>query len=220
MAFSLINHTYTYGADNLATSAVNTTGANLIVIAIAKSMGAALTVRDSKGNTWTLIASADEYYLTVALYYCVNPTVGPGHIFYGDGTSIYADIFVQAWSGANSSPLDVETTNVTAGTSSSLATGSVLPSVDNELVVAALATGSGPYFTYSIDSGFSISDQNDAVLNVSYGGGLASLVQTTKGAVNPTWSWGSNTHSAVAIASFKPGASAPALPFMFQPFAI
>ena len=56
MAYSLVAHAKAYGISDLTTSAIDTTGANLIVIVVSKWWTSALTLSDSKGNNWTLNA--------------------------------------------------------------------------------------------------------------------------------------------------------------------
>lgn len=85
MAFSLIAHGANGGTATVATlaSAINTTGANLLVVSVGSQPGSvtAPTLTDSKSNTWTLIKAQVGSDVRTGLYAALNPTVGTGHQF-------------------------------------------------------------------------------------------------------------------------------------------
>lgn len=209
MTFSLIVNTGAAGDINtVTTSAIDTTGADLIVIAISDYSGTVgATLSDSKSNTWTpLTGYTFPTENRERLYYCFNPTVGSGHTFTYSGSLTIACVQVQAWSGASSSPFDQENGGI--NNSSGISTGSVTPSEDNELVVTGMSFDSAA--TMSIDNGFTISDQVNFGSGNNYGGAMAYKVQTTAAAVNPAWSRDAGTsRNCAAIATFK-AAGAPA----------
>jgi YD repeat-containing protein len=69
-------------SNSVTTAAINTTGANFLVIALSYSTGATPTLSDNKGNTWTpLTTSAVTGTVTERLYYASNAVVGSGHTF-------------------------------------------------------------------------------------------------------------------------------------------
>ena len=80
MAITLVAEATVAGASGGTTAAVNTTGANFIVLVTAQS--GTTTVSDNKGNTYTPLT-----LYTVSgggsgqLYYCTPATVGAGHTF-------------------------------------------------------------------------------------------------------------------------------------------
>lgn len=201
------------GSQNVTTGSIDTTGANLIVIAACTyNLGSGPTVTDSKSNTW---APLTKYQLanatTLRLYYCENPTVGSGHTFTVSTSLDYPSVCVAAFSGVKtSSSFDVE--NGTANASSStIATGSVTPSEDNELVITGFCFGNTG--TASIDNGFTITGQKQYNSSVNMGGALAYKIQTTAAAVNPTWTIsGSPFQLATGIATFKAAAAAAGQP--------
>jgi len=221
MAYSLIANTIkgTTNFNDVTTDAIDTTGANLIYIALSRySLGNPETVSDSKSNTWTQVTTADPDFGgqdKVIGYYCANPTVGSGHTFSSSGTTDLSTIQVSAWSGAASSPLDQENQNGATGTS--IQPGSITPSEDNELILSAYAVNVFPGTdTYSIDSGFSILDQSPGS-SAAFGLGVAYKIQTSATAVNPTWSTnGSSQHQAAKIISFKAAAGATGGGFLVQ----
>jgi hypothetical protein len=209
-AFSLVAHTIAGSSTgtNVTTSAINTTGANLIIVTVAQS-GAVDPVSDSNGNTWTqLLASSGSNKST--LLYCFNPTVGVGHTFTATGGGFPA-IGVQAWSGAATSPFDVQNTNFSTTAVTSLQPGSVTPGSSNELIISGLMWTFDGVTGLSIDSGFTISDQTPHVSGQHFGAGIAYFVQSAAGAIDPTWSWTTASNSVTSIASFK-AASTPSIP--------
>lgn len=190
-------------AGSSTTSAVDTTGANLIILALA---GQSFSVSDNKSNTWTALTSRSNGAgnTTGRLYYCENPTVGSGHTFSTGQT--YNAVGMVAFSGADTSPFDQQNTN-TNGTGTPLTTGSVTPGVNGELLIAGLALG-GTTLTPAIDSSYTLQGSVNATPGVTYGVGVAYLVQTTAAASNPSWSWaGGSTNCVAEIATFKVAAA-------------
>ena len=211
MAIALVANTIAQstGTGSVTTSGINTTGASLIVVGFAGYVDSPFgTLTDSNGNTWTPLttyqASGDTKW-KVKLYYAENPTVGSGHTFTWTSTFNYPSISVAAFSGAKTSTVfDVENGG-TVASGTTLATGSVTPSEDNELLVSIL--GHNDTVTISIDGSFTISDQVSKSVGHAIGLAMAYKIQTSLGAENPTWT-NSATFSAsdpgmAAIATFK-----------------
>lgn len=186
-------------------SAVDTTGCDLLVVSVSYFTGGATpTVTDSKSNTWTgLTARNTGNNSTNRLYYAKNPTVGSGHTF--TVTASNTTMCVSGFSGTNTTaPFDQEN-GAGSVNATSLATGSVTPSEDNELVVTGINTGNnGSPFT--IGSGFTISVQNTGG-GSNFDCGLAYIIQTTAGAVNPTWTINALDQVSTTIATFKSAAA-------------
>lgn len=202
MSYSLIAHAISGGAPNGATTAgINTTGANLIVLAIAGT--GTMTVSDSNGNTWTACTNySGSGGEVVRLYYCYSPTVGAGHTFTVSGTSTYSVIEVSAWSGAATSPLDQQ--NGANNSSTTIQPGSITPAQNNELVITAVN-----YYisrSYSSISGATFLDSLDGANNNNYGLAVAYNIQTTAAAINPTWTFSTSNYNTACIASFKAAA--------------
>lgn len=201
MAISLITSISAVGdPSTVTTGSVDTTGANLLVVALACSAAGSPTISDSKGNTWTALTLSA---LTVKsqIYYTLNPTVGSGHTFTSSGSFVYASIAAAAFSGVKtSSAFDQE--NGATASASTIATGSVTPTENNELLIAALGfNGSGT--PTSIDTSFTqIESQNFGSGN-NYGVSLAYRVLATAGATNPTWTRTNSNANAARIATFK-----------------
>jgi len=208
MAYSIIAHTVAGSdSDHATTPAINTTGADEIIIALAFYGSVVPTLTDNKGNTWiprpTYITSGGGPF-NIKLYYCQSPTVGSGHTFSTAGASTYNSLAVVAVSGSVASPFDVENSNAGA-TVSSLQPGSITPGLNNELVVTAICVSSE---ATTIDSGFTLHDHVPNTASQYVGVSLATLIQTSAAAVNPSWGIPSGATDCVAtIASFKAAAA-------------
>lgn len=208
---ALIAHTGSASGDtsSVTTSAINTTGANFLVVAVSNFASAsAATVTDSKGNTWTpLTTQVTPSSQRMLLYYSVPTSAGAGHTFTATGTVDFPAICVQAFSVVNTSPFESESGDKTdsSTTHTSLQPGSLTPSMNGSLIITGLASfpASFPPPPQSIDSGFTITDDIPSANAVNFGCALAYLIQGTAGAVNPTWTTAPSSLAA-AMAVFKP----------------
>lgn len=188
------------GANGGSTTAIDTTGADLLVLVVHEySGGSHSTPSDSKSNTWTGLTVRDNGSLTrTRIYYAKNPTVGSGHTFTYSASGSFPLIQVLAFSGADlSAPFDQE--NGTTGSSASAAPGSVTPGVDNEALVAAVCNNGG---ITAVGSSFTLELNMNTVAGVNMGGATAYKVQTSAGAENPAFTLSASPWSAV-IATFK-----------------
>ncbi len=203
---------------SVTSAAIDTTGATLLAVLVADyrdpSSGGS-TVTDSKGNTYitTLVREGFASITAAKWFYVANPTVGSGHTFTATAITgaCYPSICVFAFSGVLTvSPFDQECDPGTrwheVAPGSSLATSSITPTEDNELILAGLAFNA--INTPSINGGFSTPIQQQYGAGANFGSSAAYLVQTTATAANPTFSWGTSTDAAAVIASFKAAADA------------
>jgi hypothetical protein len=192
---------------DVTTDAANTTGADLIVLALIYYHAGTVsvpTVLDSKGNTWTALTDRRSSNQGCRLFYCAGPTVGTGHTFSTSGANFPTLAYI-AVSGASATPYHSEAGNATeSGTS--LQPGSVTPPADGCLVVTGLNFGGGS--GASIGSGFTaqVSNYNPGV---AIAGAIARLIQGTAAAVNPTWNWTGTGEGAAGIAVFQPAVVGP-----------
>lgn len=199
--FSLIAHAQCAAASGCTTSAINTTGANLFVVA-AVCYNQTPVATDSSSNSWSSAVNTSVTSEQISILYVYAPTTSTSHTF-TQSACTDSHLQVQAWSGAIPSPLDQTNSHVSATSVSSLQPGSVTPSQSGELIVSALmwANVAG---AASIDSGFTISDQGPWQSGVGQGGAEAYLVQGIAAAVNPTWTTPPSAAVAAAvIATFK-----------------
>jgi len=207
-SFALVAHTVAASAagNGFTTSAIDTSGADLIVLSIGYYNGInTATVSDSKSNTWTALTQrVATNNCAHRLFYCASPTVGTGHTFTLTGNSTFGAMQVQAFSGAAASPY-VSENGATAGSGTSLQTGSLTPAENNALLVsgACIREAANPGDTLSINSSFSISDSQIGVASQNLGSAMAYKIQEARGAENPTWSWQNTDQVATGIAVFN-----------------
>lgn len=206
MAYTVLPvHVKGSGLNGVTTSGIDTTGADLIVIGVtsAGNIGAP-TLSDSKSNTWTgLTETIGGGFIRDRLFYCQGGTVGSSHTFTLTGVGTVSGLCALILSGSVASPADQQAG--AAGTGTTIQPGSVTPGEDNEIVVAGIGwytSATAP----TIGSSFTISDSYGYDGSDHYGGALAYLIQTTAGAINPTWTFGASQTMANRIATFKAAA--------------
>lgn len=217
MGWTLLSHTGigspTANADAV-TSAIDTTGANLLVVGIAsycQNLPAAVPLTDSKGNTWTSLTVYTEGTggaggCRYTIFYCTGTiSVGPGHTFTAKGVDItgsnpeYPSINVMAWSGAALTPFDQQNGAV----ANVKQPGSITPTQSNELLICGIHSWQSTT-PNTINSGFTVTDTENFIASTHFGSAFAYLVQNPAAAINPLWTTNNPTaHNAVAIASFK-----------------
>ena len=98
MAFAPIASVEVAGSGNITSGAIDTTGANFIIISLTELSSGGYTISDSKGNTWhpltARVQGPDQRF-----FYAYNANVGTGHTFTGTGGG-FGWIGVEAFSGA------------------------------------------------------------------------------------------------------------------------
>lgn len=213
MSWSPVAHGVGSSTDSngFTTGSIDTTGCGFLIVGVVLGGGVSTgTLTDSKSNTWTALTQATGGFSDrfSQLFYCENPTVGSGHTFSISGTANFPSLFIAGFSGgATSSSFDVQNNNP-GGVSSSVTTGSVTPSVDNELLVAMLNFDVTD--TPTIDSGFTILDTINSGSFGHTNGQMAYLIETTATAKNPTFSWTNASRGMGVIATFKAAGGTPA----------
>lgn len=182
---------------------VDTTGADLIVLVVSQESGVAdVTVSDSGSNVWTQLTEQVEGAGRAAIYYTRPTSLGAGHTFTASQAGSSPGICVEAWRGSRFSPFDQENGAHNSDAGATIATGSITPTVDGCLVIAAAA--SRGQSADSLDGGFTLGNtqapgaSNDAAA-------IAYLVQVAAAAANPTWTFSAAGGVKIGmIASFKP----------------
>lgn len=204
MAFAFVTKAKAKGTSGtITTSAVNTTGADLIVAAVGSYFSSG-TFSDSLGNSYTTILSEIAIGAVILKSrYCVNPTVGASHTF--SINAGYPCLCMAAFSGVKTtSPLD-QTSSASSSSVTSIAAGSITPTENNELVVSMHGVDGGSNAP-TCGGGFTVTDSD---YNAgTEGSGLAYLIQTSSAAANPSWTWSGSCAAASIIASFKAAAVA------------
>ena len=188
------------------TSSFDSTGADLIVVGIGWYTGA-LTVTDSKSNTWNALTVEETAgNVKSILYWCSPTTVGSGHTVNVSGAGSYPSITAHAFSGTNGSPFDLESAGGNTGGGTTVQPGSLTASEANCLLVTSMGS-SFAISSNTINSGFSAITTVALQSGVCQGTDTAYLIQTTATAVNPTFSWTTASQSNCVMASFKAAAT-------------
>lgn len=203
--FSLLTHTIagSVGGGAVSTSGIDTTGATLIVIAVSDyQANGPSPPSDSNGNTWAALGYHPAGSVAaVELFACASPSVGAGHTFTAGGASHFPTVAVAAFSGG-SGVLDINDGAVVAS-GTTIQPGNATPAHDNELLITAVS-GWTASEVYSVDSGFTITDQLAYIPSNRISLAMAYLIQTTATAENPTWtSTGSSQDRAAAMGSWQ-----------------
>jgi hypothetical protein len=201
MAISYLTASLAGGTNTATTGAINTTGANLIVISLGSQQTSGTpSFSDSAGNTWTFGLKYNVAAWQGAwMYYCSNPNVSTGHTFsfsFTGGNS--SNMIVSAFSGAATSSV-LESFNGFSNTSfvSNVQPGAITTTQGNEMLLTFIYWNNTPAPTISTD--FTVIRST----NTPQAAGAAYKITTSTGSFNPTWSNGTNNSLATFIASFK-----------------
>ena len=213
MAIALVNHVSAKSSagGSITSSAINNTGATLLVAAMSYYVGSggSSAISDSSGNTWTplTLRSDNTANLRLQCYYCANPTVSSSQTFTATSTgSSFPAIAVASFSGVTTStPFDQENGGGVAA-STTHQPGSITPTQSNELIITGIECNGST--ANSIDSSYTITDSVAPVGGGNVGVALAYLVQGAASASNPTWTMSASDTAALEIASFKATAAA------------
>ncbi len=185
---------------------LDTSGHNFPVVIQYAFAGSAVAPTDSYSNTWAMCGSAQDTggFNTMSVWYPTGtPTVGPNHTFTlaaGSNSSIAVLVFDR--SGGGGSPCD-QSNGAAGGPSSTLAPGSITPTVNNALVVAGCATWHASSSTNSYAGPFTTVDSLFDASNLW--GTSAYQIQSTAAATNvPCVNSGGSANTYIAMqASFK-----------------
>ncbi len=198
----LANTSKAGGLTTVTTDAIDTRGANLIVVAIAQNNPVTGTLTDSAGNIgWTELTQSVQASVITSFFYFYNPTTSAAHTFTFAGSLVAASIAVVALSGSASSPVDQQNGS-TVGASSTIQAGSITPVQDAELILFVNG-GNNPSGTPTVDSGFTRLETQFFGGGSHYAIDLCILVPGAITAYNPTLTYSGATFSAARIASFK-----------------
>ncbi len=185
------------GASGGTIPSIDTTGANILIVGLSYYQSAGRNLTDNKGNTWIQLTQQENIGQGSVLYYCINPTVGTGHTF--TTTSHYAGINVLGLYTPSGLATYHTENGANANASGSLATGSVTPTVIDE--VSATVFGSFNGVTPTSPTGYGVIGGYPT--GTAEAGGMAMKLCTTTGAENPTWNDSGSSQTA-SVALFKP----------------
>lgn len=173
------------------TTTVNTTGADLIVIAVSDFANGA-TPSDNQANTYTQVGPSESTTRQIAkIFACKSPTTSASHTFTPGGNNGWND--VQVWSGSASGTLTAITDASSGGKSGALGSttvqpGSITPTQSNELIVCSLTLDDPSTTTPpTINSSFTVSTWGAETAGSTFGSGFSYLVQSAANPINPTW---------------------------------
>jgi hypothetical protein len=197
---TLIAHTNAHGPSGagVTTTAINTTGANVIVVFVDQVYGSPATISDSQGNTWRTLTN-NGYG---AAFSCLSCNVSSSHTFSeSSNASPYPMIVaVLAFAVSGTAGIDDSSSNVAYG-QSSLQTGSITTTVSGDLLVTAVG-GWCTLSSMSVNSGFTIVETSQDTANACFAD--AWQVQSAAGAINPTWTgWTGPDRMSAAAWGFK-----------------
>lgn len=209
-------------AGGTTSPAINTSGSptvTLMVVGISAYQAniGTVTIADTGLNTWTPLTSKSANKVAYTqLYYCLNPNTSAAHTvtFTTSTGNASGTVAVAAFSGvATSSGYDQQSGNAPGvNGASTVQPGSITPTNANSLFVTAFCSTDNSSGTDTINSSFSITNQQPWTSGKYEGLALAYLVQSGgPTGVNPTWtvpSAGSSDLVAV-MATFNPGAAPP-----------
>lgn len=169
--------------DGVTSSAINTTGATLLVAVASSTANDTETPTDSSGNTWTALTQLTSSSYRIRIYYVCGPTTGATHTFTAHGAGSNPKIQVSAWSGTPTSGCYDSQESGFNNISLTIQPGAVTPSATGHLIITGLTVGTGAT-TATIDSGFTVMDTATGTFpSASH----AYKIESTTGAINPTW---------------------------------
>jgi len=213
MAYSLITSTLAKSTNStdVTTPGVDTTGANLIVVGTFSlySSGDGGVLSDSKSNTPYVTTEDAVSGRQLFMSYFFNPSVGASHTWTFGSGCLFPMILVAAFYEAVTSPLDDQSSATTTSSGTTLQTGQVDPTEDNELLVTVVgSTDVSATGVYAIDGGFTKLSDNTGTSGAAYSGSMAYLIQTSAASANPTWTVEAGHVVATRIKTFKGTAAA------------
>jgi hypothetical protein len=209
MAWALLTHTAALGnSTTVTTSAINTTGAALIVVVYEGSynLNSPFIVTDSASNTNWFSSQPARSGVTVygeSIFFIPNPTTNASHTFSVTGPAntfpgLAVACFSGVWGGAE------KVTSQYTPTTTTVLPGSITPTANNALLVTGYSNNGGTG-TNTINASFTVAD---TLPNAGNAGpvALAYLIQTSAAAANPTWTTtGSNINATATMVSFLLG---------------
>jgi hypothetical protein len=176
------------------------------------------SISDNKNNGWTSTGNdLVQGTMRFEMFYSSSPLVGTSHTFTTTGNVGGVATYgfqIGAFTGAltSSNPFD-KTSTAQSASASTLAAGSITPSVTNELLIACIQSGGGGSAwtngSLTINNG-TIVYQNRLQGAVVYNNGFAWYSDPASSAINQTFSWTTASDAIDGVMSFQPSAGAAA----------
>jgi hypothetical protein len=176
------------GGNTFTSGAINTTGANFIVVVKVWSGATEPDLTDSKSNAYTA-AGAAQADIGVARwirqYYVQGGTVGASHTFTLTGSGHYGALSAMAFSGIAATPFDQHAgDNATAWTTA--ASGSLTPSQANTVSVTGVGFDTGTA-AITEPSGYSAGPEVMYTSGANLGISASWKILTATTPINPDW---------------------------------
>jgi len=203
-AWTLIAETSAAGDGNVGhtttTTAIDTTGANLIVVLTPG--GSFRSVSDSKGNTWTQrndTGGTPRHCISDK----ISPTVGSGHTF---SINAGSSIIVLAFAKSGGAPVfDTQTAGVFSGNwvnGTTLKPGSITPATSADLMISGLCYDVTSSPNVSVDSSYTAHKETAAGPGAC---ALAYKIKSDSSAEDVAWlnSLGTNPDATASHAAYK-----------------
>ncbi len=188
-----------YGNSGVTSPAIDSSGADLLLVPLYLCAAAFTTQPDSKGNNYTDLTRRDagSGYSAYQTYSVGGLVLGSGHT--ASNSVGYSRVGLIAVAGAHATPLDGESGNRTlAAPTTSIQPGSLTPSEDGCLIVTTITCVGGG--TITPPAGFTV------IVNESDTCALAYMIQGTAAPINPTWAWPTSVDCACTMTVWKPAA--------------
>lgn len=207
MAWALVTHLAVAdtGFGGYTSGPFDDTGGTLLTVFVSDySGGSRSVITDNKGNVWLTATGQVGGDSGGQWWYVVNPTVGAGHTVTITGGTCVGSIFISAWSGIATPALDQQNGAASAN-AQSLQPGSITPSANGALVLAGLSQAGSAISGLGISGGgfTALLDSVAFSAGTTEGGAVASVIQTTASATNPTYAWTSFVPATVEIVAFN-----------------
>jgi len=188
--------------NGMTSSALNITGATLIVTAMA-TLSVGPVISDLLGNVYNPILGLNSSGTHLNYHYSVPTIFGSDTwtVTAGGGNSALAVAVFRNTKA--SAPLDQQNGNTNGGTAS-VTTGSVTPTTNNQLVIYAATENGFSSADYPLVANLGTVIENVGFTAKAQSMAMGFIVQGTAGAANVTWSWPNLHFGAAVIATFKP----------------
>ena len=198
---------YVCNNNNSASSAINTTGANLIVFAWSDTIAASPVFTDNKSNGSATISPASYTATTPVLRigYWSNPTVGTGHTFTSTGGTLPGYCVYAFHEGNGLYDAGIAPSPVTCTGTTSCTTNTITPPSGQHLVFTASTIPQNGVIP-TVNNGFAIpggTGYQVGVPGTNYAVGGATLTQNPGSAISATWAGYSSGNAVVSIVSFN-----------------
>lgn len=187
---------------------LNSTGADLLVVSADGFSVAAITVTDSKSNTWncnltTRAGSSSNHYICYAWFNAGALAVGTSHTISLSCSSCFPGATFSAWSGSRKTSDPLDSTNFGGNTipSTTGQPGNITPTANDLFVTSGGPDDGTPFDAATVNSSFIKAAQQ------VYSSGTNEQSQvwylTSASAQNPTWTFSSSAYD-LLMAAFIP----------------